>query len=191
MNQLKLNFIAGRNSEGAALCIDGFMNMRPEASWTAFLYSMTRDGTRDGPYCQWSLNYGEFEVDMTRVQKVEQLLKVMENHWLFSGPWAWLFAIWALVSVIWNYGEVEDDMTRGCKRWNTMIASSWNDLFEEHRKYNIDNRAGRLSSISEKWHRVVSDGSSQLHILSQKYVHSRRNVWVLIPIDSRFREWCK
>ena len=80
MNQLKLNFIAGRNSEGAALCIDGFMNMRPEASWTAFLYSMTRDGTRDGPYCQWSLNYGEFEVDMTRVQKVEQLLKVMENH---------------------------------------------------------------------------------------------------------------
>lgn len=23
-----------------------------------------------------------------------------------------------------------------------MIASSWNDLFEEHRKYNIDNGAG-------------------------------------------------
>ncbi|KAL3769584.1 hypothetical protein ACHAWU_005536 [Discostella pseudostelligera] len=80
MNQLKLNFIAERNSEGAALCIDGFMNMRHEASWTAFLYSLTRDGTRDGPYCQWSLNYGEFEEDMTRVQKVEQLLKVMENH---------------------------------------------------------------------------------------------------------------
>ena len=79
--QVKLNFIADQNSEGAALCIDGFMNMHHEASWTAFLYVMAKDGTtRVGPYCQWSLNYGEFDIDISRAQKVEQLLKIMANH---------------------------------------------------------------------------------------------------------------
>jgi hypothetical protein len=49
-----------------------------------------------------------------------------------------------------------------------MIASSWNDLFEEHRKYNIDNGAGRWSSISEKWQRVVPNGNSQTaHIVTK------------------------
>jgi hypothetical protein len=77
--QLKLNFIAELNSEGAALCIDGFMNMRPEASWTAYL--MSGEVSRGGrPYCQWSLNYGDFDVDMSRTQRVEQLLKAMANH---------------------------------------------------------------------------------------------------------------
>ncbi len=79
-SHFKMNFIAEQNSIGAALCIDGFMNMRHDASWTASLYSTMRDGSRDGPYCQWSLNYGEFEDDMTRVQKVEQLLKIMANY---------------------------------------------------------------------------------------------------------------
>ena len=79
-SHFKMNFIAEQNSIGAALCIDGFMNMRHDASWTASLYSTMRDGSRDGPYCQWSLNYGEFEGDMTRVQKVEQLLKIMANY---------------------------------------------------------------------------------------------------------------
>lgn len=79
--QLKLNFVADQNSEGAALCVDGFMNMRPEASWTAYLwYPIELEGSRDGPYCQWSLNYGEYDVDMSRAQRVEQLLKIMTNH---------------------------------------------------------------------------------------------------------------
>lgn len=79
--QLKLNFVADQNSEGAALCVDGFMNMRPEASWIAYLwYPIELEGSRDGPYCQWSLNYGEYDVDLSRVQRVEQLLKIMTNH---------------------------------------------------------------------------------------------------------------
>lgn len=82
-DHLKLNFNAGaekNNMEGAALCIDGFMNMKPDASWTASLCSMTSEGTRAGPHCQWSLNpdiSGVFEGGKTRVQKVEKLLKVM------------------------------------------------------------------------------------------------------------------
>lgn len=79
-NQLKLNFDAQKNTEGAALCIDGFMNMRADASWTASMCSMTSEGTRAGPHCQWSLNpnaSGAFEGGVTRVQKVRQLLKAM------------------------------------------------------------------------------------------------------------------
>eukprot|EP00571_Detonula_confervacea_P011809 CAMPEP_0172299246 /NCGR_PEP_ID=MMETSP1058-20130122/1600_1 /TAXON_ID=83371 /ORGANISM="Detonula confervacea, Strain CCMP 353" /LENGTH=253 /DNA_ID=CAMNT_0013008629 /DNA_START=63 /DNA_END=827 /DNA_ORIENTATION=+ len=81
-DHLKLNFNAEKNDmEGAALCIDGFMNMKPDASWTASLCSMTSEGTRAGPHCQWSLNpsdiSGTIEGGTTRVQKVEKLLKVM------------------------------------------------------------------------------------------------------------------
>ncbi len=60
--------------EGAALCIDGFMNMHPNAPWTSSLCSMTIEGTRAGPHCQWSLN--ELE-GVLRVEKVKELLKVM------------------------------------------------------------------------------------------------------------------
>eukprot|EP00581_Thalassiosira_minuscula_P013661 CAMPEP_0183727260 /NCGR_PEP_ID=MMETSP0737-20130205/25265_1 /TAXON_ID=385413 /ORGANISM="Thalassiosira miniscula, Strain CCMP1093" /LENGTH=247 /DNA_ID=CAMNT_0025958853 /DNA_START=100 /DNA_END=843 /DNA_ORIENTATION=- len=79
-DNLKLSFHAEKNTEGAALCIDGFMNMRADASWTASMCSMTSEGTRAGPHCQWSLNpdaNGSFEEGMTRVQKVAQVLKAM------------------------------------------------------------------------------------------------------------------
>lgn len=74
-DQLKLNFVAEKNMQGAALAIDGFMNMT-DASWSASLCSMTIEGTRAGPHCQWLLN-GPFDEGLTRAQKVEQLLKIM------------------------------------------------------------------------------------------------------------------
>lgn len=61
--------------QGAALAIDGFMNMT-DASWSASLCSMTIESTRAGPHCQWLLN-APFEEGLTRAQKVEQLLKIM------------------------------------------------------------------------------------------------------------------
>lgn len=80
-DQLKLNFNAQDNMEGAALCIDGFMNMRADASWTASMCSMTIEGTRAGPHCQWSMNpdqiSGEFEGGITRAQKVGKILKTL------------------------------------------------------------------------------------------------------------------
>lgn len=77
-DQLKLNFIAEKNMEGAALCIDGFMNMHPDSPWAASLYSTTNEGTRGGPHCRWSMSADAFGAGgMTRVQKVEQLLKIM------------------------------------------------------------------------------------------------------------------
>ena len=54
--------------------------MKPDASWTASLCSMTSEGMRAGPHCQWLLNpdiSGVFEGEITQVQKVEKLLKVM------------------------------------------------------------------------------------------------------------------
>merc|ERR1712192_26643 len=76
-DQLKLNYSV-KNMEGAALCIDGFMNMHPDSSWMASLYSTTMEGTRGGPHCRWSMSADAFGVGgMTRAQKVEQLLKIM------------------------------------------------------------------------------------------------------------------
>jgi len=77
---LKLNFLAKTGTEAAAMCIDGFMNMKTDALWTASMCSMTVDGTRAGPHCQWSLNNnGDNNQDdgVTRLQKVEKLLKTM------------------------------------------------------------------------------------------------------------------
>ena len=54
--------------------------MRANASCTASMCSMTSEGTRAGPHCQWSLNHdasGAFEGGVTRVRKVQQLLKAM------------------------------------------------------------------------------------------------------------------
>ena len=76
-DQFKLNFVAEDNTEGAALCVEGFMNVNPLAPWSASLCSMTVEGTRAGPHCQWSLNPETFEEQMTRVKKVEQLMKVL------------------------------------------------------------------------------------------------------------------
>merc|ERR1712032_96714 len=79
-DQLKLNFNARMNIEGAALCIDGFMNLRADVSWKASMCSMTSEGTRAGPHCQWSFNpdsSGNFEGGVTRAQKVEQILKTL------------------------------------------------------------------------------------------------------------------
>lgn len=79
-DNLKLSFDAQTGTEAAAMCIDGFMNMKADASWTASMCSMTSEGTRAGPHCQWSLNpsaSGTFKDDLSRVQKVEKLLKTM------------------------------------------------------------------------------------------------------------------
>jgi hypothetical protein len=77
-DQFKLNFVAEDNIEGAALCVEGFMNLNPSlATWSASLCSMTAEGTRAGPHCQWSLNPETFEEQMARVKKVEQLMKVL------------------------------------------------------------------------------------------------------------------
>lgn len=79
---LKLNFNAEKNLEGAALCIDGFMNMSADASWVASLVSMTEENTLAGPHCQWSLSPEDasgtsFLEGTTRVHKVQQLLKTL------------------------------------------------------------------------------------------------------------------
>lgn len=77
---LKLNFVAETNIEGAAMCIEGFMNKSDDAVWSASLYSMTSEGTRSEPHCQWSLcpeASGSFEDGMMRVQKIQQLLKTL------------------------------------------------------------------------------------------------------------------
>lgn len=79
-DHLKLNFLANKNLEGAASCIVGFTNLRADASWTASMCSMTSEGTRAGPHCQWSLNVessGELDGGMTRTQKVQQILKTL------------------------------------------------------------------------------------------------------------------
>lgn len=81
---LKLNFSADKNLEGAALCIDGFMNMRPDDVWTASLFSISSENTPSGPHCQWRLNpddtSGTFEGGMTRVQYVKMVLKTLVLH---------------------------------------------------------------------------------------------------------------
>lgn len=76
-NQLQLNFDAQKNSEGAAVSIDGFMNTTADASWTAAMYSMTSEGTREGPHCRWPLGTDSMEEGMARVDKVQQILKTM------------------------------------------------------------------------------------------------------------------
>ena len=60
----------------------GFMNTRSDddASWMASMWSMSSEGTRAGPHCQWSLNpddNGEFEGGVTRAQMVEKILKTL------------------------------------------------------------------------------------------------------------------
>ena len=58
------------------------MNTRSDddASWMASMWSMSSEGTRAGPHCQWSLNpddNGEFEGGVTRAQMVEKILKTL------------------------------------------------------------------------------------------------------------------
>lgn len=74
-DSLKLSFVADQNLTGAAAAVDGFMNMMPDATWAASLHSMTTEGTRAGPHCNWPLvAAGD---GMTRAEKIEQLLKTM------------------------------------------------------------------------------------------------------------------
>jgi len=76
-NELQLNFDAYKNSEGAAVSIDGWMNMVADASWTAEMYSMTSEGKREGPHCRWPLGTESTEKGMARVNKIQQILKTM------------------------------------------------------------------------------------------------------------------
>lgn len=71
-NELNLKFNA-ENLEGAAVCIDGFMNTN-EGSWSASLRKISAAenlGTA-GDYCRWKLCETE---SMPRMEKVKQILK--------------------------------------------------------------------------------------------------------------------
>ncbi len=88
----RLGFAAESNAPGAAWCIDGYMNTRPGGTWVASLRSSATaagDGDGDGgtrstgldrpTHCRWSLDPADLEggATTTRVQRVEQLLRIM------------------------------------------------------------------------------------------------------------------
>ena len=74
-NELNLKFNGKTNLNGAACCIDGFMNTF-EGSWTASLRKVGAPenlGTA-GDYCQWKLDETG---SLSRMEKVKQILNAL------------------------------------------------------------------------------------------------------------------